>query len=114
MKHLALCVVIFAVMLGGCRTEAALPAGARPPAFIGSANDWINSPPLTWEGLRGKVVLVDFMEYTCVNCIRTFPYLKAWHDRYSPYGLVIVGIHTPEFGFAFKRPTSRRPSGDSV
>ena len=77
--------------------------GSRAPAFIGSANDWINSPPLTWKQLRGKVVLVDFMEYTCVNCIRTFPYLKAWYQRYAPYGLVIVGIHTPEFGFAAQK-----------
>jgi thiol-disulfide isomerase/thioredoxin len=80
--------------------EAKLPVASRPPAFIGSAGDWINSPPLTWKGLEGKVVMVDFWEYTCVNCIRTFPYLKAWYERYAPYGFVIVGIHTPEFGLS--------------
>lgn len=60
---------------------------------------WINSEPLTLAQLRGKVVLVDFWTYTCVNCIRTFPYLKLWHSRYADDGLVILGIHTPEFEF---------------
>ena len=60
---------------------------------------WINSQPLTIEELRGKVVLVDFWTYTCINCIRTFPYLKLWHSRYADDGLVILGIHTPEFEF---------------
>ncbi len=61
---------------------------------------WLNSPPLTLKGLRGKVVLVDFWEYTCVNCIRTFPYLLEWDRRYRSKGLVIIGVHTPEFEFA--------------
>ena len=61
---------------------------------------WLNSKPLTMQGLRGKVVLVDFWEYTCVNCIRTFPYLKSWHQKYKDKGLVILGVHTPEFAFA--------------
>ena len=60
---------------------------------------WINSDPLTIEELQGKVVLVDFWTYTCINCIRTFPYLKLWHSRYADDGLVILGIHTPEFEF---------------
>lgn len=60
---------------------------------------WINSEPLTIEELQGQVVLVDFWTYTCVNCIRTFPYLKSWHDRYEDDGLVIVGVHAPEFEF---------------
>ena len=64
----------------------------------GIAN-WINSEPLTVAELRGKVVLVDFWTYTCVNCIRTFPYLREWHARYADDGLVILGIHTPEFEF---------------
>lgn len=61
---------------------------------------WLNSPPLSMEQLRGKVVLVDFWEYTCVNCIRTLPYLKAWQQKYKDKGLVIIGVHTPEFQFA--------------
>ena len=62
-------------------------------------SDWINSEPLTLEELRGKVVLVDFWTYTCVNCIRTLPYLKEWHTKYADVGLVIVGVHSPEFEF---------------
>src|SRR5438874_7721634 len=61
---------------------------------------WLNSPPLSLRQLRGKAVLIDFWDYTCVNCIRTLPYLKAWHERYAAKGLVIIGIHTPEFTFA--------------
>ena len=60
---------------------------------------WINGGPLTIEELRGKVVLIDFWTYTCVNCIRTFPYLKQWHAKYADNGLVIIGIHSPEFEF---------------
>ena len=60
---------------------------------------WVNSEPLTIEELRGKVVLVDFWTYTCINCIRTFPFLKLWHSRYADDGLVILGVHTPEFDF---------------
>ena len=71
------------------------PLAAEPAGIYA----WINSEPLTLEQLRGKVVLVDFWTYTCVNCIRTFPYLKLWHSRYADDGLVILGIHTPEFEF---------------
>jgi thiol-disulfide isomerase/thioredoxin len=73
------------------------------PEFPGGLK-WLQSPPLKLEGLRGKVVLVDFWEYTCVNCIRTFPYLKAWQEKYKDKGLVIVGVHTPEFQFAKEEP----------
>ena len=77
------------------RERAEGPLAAEPVGISG----WINSDPLTLEQLRGKVVLVDFWTYTCVNCIRTFPYLKLWHSRYADDGLVILGIHTPEFEF---------------
>jgi thiol-disulfide isomerase/thioredoxin len=60
---------------------------------------WINTEPFTLESLRGQVVLVDFWTYTCINCIRTLPYLKDWHDKYAGQGLAIVGVHTPEFDF---------------
>ena len=66
---------------------------------IRGIESWINSEPLTFEEQRGKVVLVDFWTYTCVNCIRTLPFLKAWHEKYADKGLVIVGVHTPEFEF---------------
>lgn len=60
---------------------------------------WINSEPLTLEELKGKVVLIDFWTYSCINCIRTLPYLKDWHDKYQDDGLVIIGVHAPEFAF---------------
>ncbi|MHB9154651.1 MAG: redoxin family protein [Endomicrobiales bacterium] len=61
---------------------------------------WLNSPPLSLAGLRGKVVLVDIWDYTCVNCLRTLPYLNEWNRRYAPCGLAVVGVHTPEFDSA--------------
>lgn len=60
---------------------------------------WLNSPPLTLRQLRGSVVLVDFWDFTCVNCIRTLPYIVEWHKRYSPLGLHVIGVHAPEFYF---------------
>jgi thiol-disulfide isomerase/thioredoxin len=72
----------------------------RIPAPDFGAKLWFNSPPLSLAQLRGKVVLVDFWDYTCINCIRTFPYLRRWDKLYTPAGLVIIGVHTPEFAFA--------------
>ncbi|NTV30079.1 MAG: cytochrome c biogenesis protein DipZ [Candidatus Omnitrophica bacterium] len=66
---------------------------------IVTGGQWFNSPPLNLQALRGKVVVIDFWTYTCINCIRTLPELKAWHDRYAGLGLVIIGVHTPEFEF---------------
>ncbi|HXH50087.1 MAG TPA: redoxin domain-containing protein [Terriglobia bacterium] len=63
---------------------------------------WVNSPALTMAGLRGKVVLIDFWEYTCINCIRTFDENKKWYERYHKYGLEIVGVHCPEFDIAYR------------
>jgi thiol-disulfide isomerase/thioredoxin len=61
---------------------------------------WLNSTPLSFRQLRGRAVLVDFWDYTCVNCIRTLPYVQAWHERYRDKGLTVIGVHTPEFTFA--------------
>ena len=72
--------------------------GDLAPEF-GGIDAWINGGPLTMAELRGKVVLIDFWTYTCINCIRTYPYLKQWNSRYADDGLVIVGVHTPEFDF---------------
>jgi thiol-disulfide isomerase/thioredoxin len=77
---------------------AKLRAETRLPGFDG-ATDWLNSEPLTPEGLRGKVVLVDFWTYTCINWLRTLGYVRAWHEKYRDQGLVVVGVHTPEFPF---------------
>jgi thiol-disulfide isomerase/thioredoxin len=68
------------------------------PSFEG-ATGWLNSPPLTPEGLRGKVVLVDFWTYTCINWLRTLGYVRAWAEKYDDSGLVVIGVHTPEFPF---------------
>src|SRR6476469_5108491 len=75
-----------------------LPIEGELPSF-GRATGWLDSEPLTPEGLRRRVVLVDFWTYTCVNWLRTLPYLRAWHAKYRDAGLTIVGVHTPEFGF---------------
>jgi thiol-disulfide isomerase/thioredoxin len=100
-KHIRLLISLtLAVFALGGSAWGELPLGGAPPPFIGPSDQWINSKPLTWAELRGKVVLVDFWEYTCVNCIRTDPYLRAWYQRYKSYGFVIVGIQTPEFGFS--------------
>ena len=72
------------------------------PEFSG-ISAWLNSPPLTTEGLRGKVVLVQFWTYSCINCLRTLPYVTKWHEQYKDKGLVVVGVHTPEFAFEKER-----------
>ena len=77
---------------------ASLPVEGRLPSFSG-ATAWLNSEPLTPDGLRGKVVLVDFWTYTCINWQRTQPYVRAWAQRYKDQGLVVIGVHTPEFGY---------------
>jgi thiol-disulfide isomerase/thioredoxin len=77
---------------------AALPVEGGLASFEG-ATGWLNSEPLTPEGLRGRVVLVDFWTYTCVNWLRTLPYVRAWAAKYADAGLTVVGVHTPEFGF---------------
>jgi thiol-disulfide isomerase/thioredoxin len=75
-----------------------LPVGPKVPG-LSAAKGWINSPPLTSADLRGKVVLYDFWTYSCVNCVRTIPHIRSWYDRYQKDGLVVVGVHSPEFDF---------------
>jgi hypothetical protein len=75
-----------------------LPIEGHIPSLEG-ATEWLNSPPLTPSGVRGKVALFDFCTYTCINWIRTLPYIRAWAERYQGGGLVMVGVHTPEFSF---------------
>jgi cytochrome c biogenesis protein CcdA/thiol-disulfide isomerase/thioredoxin len=88
----------------GAANQMTGPAGsgaALGPALakISGATTWINSQPLTPASLRGKVILVDFWTYSCINCLRTLPYMKAWYAKYKDSGLVIIGVHTPEFPF---------------
>jgi thiol-disulfide isomerase/thioredoxin len=75
---------------------------------LDNARAWLNSQPLTAAGLLGRVVLVDFWTYSCVNWLRTLPYVRAWHERYGDRGLVVVGVHAPEFGFEHDLDNVRR------
>jgi thiol-disulfide isomerase/thioredoxin len=93
--------VVGALVFTGGPSASAPEAGSSGPAapdFAGGSG-WLNSGPLTIAGLRGKVVLVDFWTYSCINCQRTFPFLQQWWQKYRDRGLIIVGVHTPEFSF---------------
>jgi len=79
---------------------------------LDGASVWLNSEPLTVTGLRGRVVLVDFWTYSCVNWLRTLPYVRAWHERYRDRGLVVVGVHAPEFGFEHDLDNVRRAASE--
>jgi cytochrome c biogenesis protein CcdA/thiol-disulfide isomerase/thioredoxin len=92
-------------------SKSATPAGALPvegqfPSLAG-AESWLNSSPLTADQLKGKEVLVDFWTYSCINCLRTLPYVRAWAEKYGDRGLVVIGVHTPEFAFE-KKPANVR------
>ena len=88
-----------------------LPVESRMPTFAG-ATEWLNSEPLTPTALQGKVVVVDFWTYTCINWLRTLPYIRAWADTYGKHGLVVVGVHTPEFGVEHNIENVRRAAHD--
>lgn len=103
--------------------DKSLPAGTGKPFradlpvegtvhSLAGAVEWLNSPPLTTEQLRGKVVLVDFWTYSCINCIRTIPYLRAWAETYKDQGLVVIGVHSPEFAFEKKIDNVKKAIGD--
>ena len=80
-------------------TSARATAGQSQLTSLTGANEWLNSEPLTPEALRGKVVLIDFWTYTCINWLRTAPYVRAWEQKYRDQGLVVIGVHSPEFAF---------------
>ena len=91
-----LVVLVFAAAgLAGCMRSSSAHSYGPAPEFVG-IEGWLNSPPLSIEGLRGKVVLVEFWTHRCINCLHTLPYTIQWHQRYESRGLVVVGIHTPE------------------
>jgi cytochrome c biogenesis protein CcdA/thiol-disulfide isomerase/thioredoxin len=75
------------------------PAGPQTLPDLSGAVAWLNSPPLNRDELKGKVVLIDFWTYSCINCLRTLPYVRAWAEKYKNSGLVVIGVHTPEFAF---------------
>jgi thiol-disulfide isomerase/thioredoxin len=90
---------------------AALPVEGHLPGFDG-ATGWLNSPPLTASELRGQVALVDFWTYTCINWLRTLGYVRAWAEKYEEQGLVVVGVHTPEFPFEREAGNVREAAKD--
>jgi thiol-disulfide isomerase/thioredoxin len=90
---------------------AALPIEGVLPS-LGGATGWLNSQPLTADGLRGKVVLASFWTYTCINWLRSLPYVRAWAEKYKDHGLVVIGVHTPEFGFERNVDNVRRAAKD--
>ena len=95
----------------GTKVGGMLPVeGVLPP--LDGAVQWFNSPPLTREQLQGKVVLVDFWTYSCINCIRSIPYVRAWADRYKDQGLVVIGVHAPEFAFERDSANVRKAVAD--
>jgi cytochrome c biogenesis protein CcdA/thiol-disulfide isomerase/thioredoxin len=91
------------------RPASAVEGGV--PSLSG-AEAWLNSPPLTPEGLKGKVVLIDFWTYSCINCLRAIPYVQAWAEKYKDHGLVVIGVHTPEFAFERKIENVRQAVSD--
>ena len=84
-------------------SDEATPQGHRSAPEFSGISGWLNSEPLAIESLRGKVVLVQFWTYSCINCLRTLPYVTKWHAQYKDKGLVVVGVHTPEFAFEKER-----------
>ncbi|HEX6509184.1 MAG TPA: thioredoxin family protein [Chloroflexota bacterium] len=88
-----------------------LPVEGELPSF-GGATAWLNSTPLAAADLRGKVVLVDFWTYTCINWLRTLPYVRAWAEKYKDHGVVVIGVHTPEFSFEHDLENVRRAVKD--
>jgi thiol-disulfide isomerase/thioredoxin len=100
-----------AMMMSAAKPAGNLPVEGEIPSFAG-ATLWLNSPPLTPESLRGKVVVVDFWTYSCINCLRALPYVASWYQKYKDHGLVVIGVHAPEFAFEKDPKNVRRAVAD--
>jgi cytochrome c biogenesis protein CcdA/thiol-disulfide isomerase/thioredoxin len=101
----------------GRTTQSVAVAGSKLPVEgmmpeLAGATRWLNSPPLTRQGLRGKVVVIDFWTYSCINCLRALPYVEAWAKKYKDKGLVVIGVHAPEFAFEKQEENVRRAVRD--
>jgi len=94
--YIAICATL-ALLMAGIFSSAPVVASDRIAAPLAGATQWLNSAPLNSEMLKGKVVLVDFWTYSCSNCLNALPHVKAWDEKYRDKGLVVVGVHTPEF-----------------
>jgi len=107
---------VFAASWCGTVAGQTVSVSEEPPGIVGSAplyalsgaTGWINSNPLTAKELKGKVVLVDFWTYSCINCLRSLPYIEAWAQKYKDSGFVVIGVHTPEFGFEQQLPNVQK------
>lgn len=99
------------MMMRAANPVSQLPVEGTFPGLNGAVA-WLNSPPLTAEALRGKVVLVDFWTYSCINCLRSLPYVKAWAEKYRDQGLVVIGVHAPEFAFERNIDNVRKAAKD--
>ena len=100
-----------AMMMSAAKPAGNLPVEGEIPSFAG-ATLWLNSPPLTPESLRGKVVMVDFWTYSCINCLRALPYVESWYEKYKDHGFVVIGVHAPEFAFEKDPANVRRAVAD--
>jgi len=100
-----------AMMMSAAKPSGDLPVEGEIPSFAG-ATLWLNSPPLTPEALRGKVVMVDFWTYSCINCLRALPFVESWYEKYKDHGLVVIGVHAPEFAFEKDPNNVRRAVAD--
>jgi cytochrome c biogenesis protein CcdA/thiol-disulfide isomerase/thioredoxin len=99
------------MMMSAAKPSGELPVEGEIPSFAG-ATLWLNSPPLNAEALRGKVVMVDFWTYSCINCLRALPYVESWYEKYKDHGLVVIGVHAPEFAFEKDPGNVRRAVAD--
>ena len=111
MNNLVLSIGVAVLLCGWTAIEPAIGDDDRMPAFDGAV-DWLNSAPLSSKSLRGKVVLVNFWTYSCINSLRELPYVKAWDAKYKDAGLVVIGVHSPEFGFEKYRANVKKAVSD--
>jgi thiol-disulfide isomerase/thioredoxin len=104
--------ILSMLLVAGALVSTRASASDQLPDPVSATAQWLNSPPLTSEDLRGKVVLVEFWTYGCINCQHTLPYVKAWSAKYRQDGLLVVGVHTPEFAFEKDRGNVERAVRD--
>ncbi len=115
-RRTLIALALVAAACWGVLADRTIVVAQEPPSIVGSsplyglsgATGWINSKPLTTKELKGKVVLVDFWTYSCINCLRSLPYIRAWANKYKDSGLVVIGVHTPEFDFEKELPNVRK------
>lgn len=100
-------VAAVAIAPQGDPVKADATSGPAAPEFVGIVQ-WLNSEPVTLASLRGRVVLLDFWTYSCINCLHTLPHVRDWHEKYATRGLVIVGVHSPEFDFEKSKENVRQ------